>query len=71
MLAPLAGDAQGANSDFYPTLDLLAERTRYMKVNAKGFYEMSSGRFDVAAALTERRIPPGHGEELRRSTSRA
>ena len=57
-LAPLAGDMRGANSDFYPTLDLLAERTRYMKVVAKGFYEMSESRYDVAAALLARRILP-------------
>ncbi len=57
-LAPLARDMQGANSDFYPTLDLLAERTRYMKVVAKGFYEMGEGRYDVAAALMGRRILP-------------
>jgi spermidine synthase len=57
-IAPLAGDAQGANSDFYPTLDLLSERTRYMKVVAKGFYEMSDGRYDVSAALLDRRILP-------------
>jgi spermidine synthase len=57
-LAPLAADPRGANSDFYPTLDLLSERTRYMKVVAKGFYEMSQGRFDVSAALLDRRILP-------------
>jgi spermidine synthase len=57
-IGPLAGDQQGANSDFYPTLDLLTERTRYMKVVAKGFYEMSQGRYDVADALMERRILP-------------
>ena len=57
-LAPIAGDAQGANSDFYPTLDLLSERTRYMKVVAKGFYEMSSGRYDISAALLNRKILP-------------
>ena len=57
-IGPLAGDAQGANSDFYPTLDLLTERTRYMKVVAKGFYEMTQGRYDVADALMERRIVP-------------
>ena len=57
-LAPLAGDLAGANSDFYPTLDLLSERTRYMKVVAKGFYEMSQGRYDVADALLDRRILP-------------
>ena len=57
-IAPLAGDAQGANSDFYPTLDLLTERTRYMKVVAKGFYELTQGRYDVADALMERRVLP-------------
>jgi spermidine synthase len=57
-IAPLASDFQGANSDFYPTLDLLTERTRYMKVVAKGFYELTQGRFDVADALMERRIVP-------------
>jgi hypothetical protein len=57
-IAPLASDEQGANSDFYPTLDLLTERTRYMKVVAKGFYELSQGRYDVAAALMGRRILP-------------
>jgi predicted membrane-bound spermidine synthase len=57
-LAPLAGDFQGANSDFYPTLDLLSERTRYMKVVAKGFYEMGESRYDVSAALLARRILP-------------
>ena len=57
-LAPLADDSQGANSDFYPTLDLLSERTRYMKVVAKGFYEMSDFRYDVSSALRDRRIRP-------------
>jgi predicted membrane-bound spermidine synthase len=58
VMAPLAGDPQGANSDFYPTLDLLTERTRYMKVVAKGFYEMASTRYDISAALAGRRITP-------------
>lgn len=57
-LAPLADDAHGVNSDFYPTLDLLSERTRYMKVVAKGFYELTLGRYDVADALMERRVLP-------------
>lgn len=57
-IAPLASDAQGVNSDFYPTLDLLTERTRYMKVVAKGFYEMTQGRYDVVDALMERRVLP-------------
>ena len=58
VLDPLASEKFGVNSDFYPTLDLLTERTRYMKVVAKGFYELGEGRYDVAAALTGRRILP-------------
>ena len=58
ILTPLAGDPAGANSDFYPTLDLFTERTRYMKTSAKGFYDMDEGRYDVSAALAERRILP-------------
>jgi predicted membrane-bound spermidine synthase len=57
-LAPLVGDGTGANSDFYPVLDLLTERTRYMKEYAKGFEGLNGSRFDVGAALTDRRIPP-------------
>jgi spermidine synthase len=47
-----------ANSDFYPALDLLTERTRYMKEFAKGFEGINGGRFDIGAALTDRRILP-------------
>jgi len=58
VLAPLIGDARGANSDFYPTLDLRTERTRYMKEFAKGFEGLSGSRFDIGAALTQQRILP-------------
>jgi spermidine synthase len=58
VLDPLASETFGLNSDFYPTLDLLTERTRYMKVVAKGFYELGESRYDVAAALMGRRILP-------------
>lgn len=57
-LAPLIGGSRNANSDFFPTLDLSSERTRYMKQFAKGFYGLSENRFDVGAALTDRRILP-------------
>jgi spermidine synthase len=57
-LDPLASEKFGVNSDFYPTLDLLTERARYMKVVAKGFYELGENRYDLAAALMERRILP-------------
>ena len=57
-LAPLIGSAIGANSDFYPVLDLLSERTRYMKEYAKGFEGLNGSRYDVGSALIERRILP-------------
>jgi spermidine synthase len=57
-LAPLL-DSGGvpANSDFAPILDLGAERTRFLRNRATGFLGLSSDRWDVAAALDERRVP--------------
>ena len=59
-LAPMMDgkDEVGANSDFYPTLDLLSEQTRYMKEHAYGFQGLNEGRYDVGAALTGARILP-------------
>ena len=59
-LAPLMESKSdvGANSDFYPTLDLLSEQTRYMKDHAFGFQGLNQGRYDVGAALMEHRILP-------------
>ena len=61
VLVPLIGAGEGANSDFYPTLDLLAERTRYMKEFAKGFEGLNGGSFDIGVALAGRRILPTTG----------
>ena len=58
LLAPLLRSGEGANSDFYPVLDLLAERTRFTREFAKGFKGIADGRFDVGAALAGRRILP-------------
>jgi spermidine synthase len=55
-LAPLLDSFPAVNSDFYPVLDLGAERTRFLKESAYGFLGLSNARFDVAAALTERRV---------------
>ena len=44
-----------ANSDFFPALDLGAERMRFMRESANGYIGLSSGRFDVIAALSGRR----------------
>ncbi len=56
-LAPLVENAQGANSDFFPVLDLAAERTRFMRKNATGFFGMTGERYDIGAALEGRTVP--------------
>jgi predicted membrane-bound spermidine synthase len=53
-LAPLVRRG-GANSDFYPTLDLGAERTRYLDEDARGFVGLSGERFGLATLLEGRR----------------
>jgi hypothetical protein len=50
-LIPLVRIAGNPNSDFYPTLDLNAERTRYMKIDAEGFVGLASGRVNFAAMI--------------------
>jgi len=57
-LAPLIGNGVGANSDFYPNLDLGTELTRYMKQYATGFTGLGDSRFDLGAMLTDTRILP-------------
>src|SRR5204863_1025802 len=47
------------NSDFFPKLDLGAERLRFMRENAEGYTALSTGRFDVVASLSGRREPFG------------
>jgi hypothetical protein len=56
--APLVGMG-GANSDFYPTLDLGAERSRYLKQEASGFISLSGDRFGLARLLEGRRAVAG------------
>jgi len=52
--------AHGApNSDFFPVLDLGAERMRFMHEGADGYTGLTSGRFDIVAALTGRRAEFG------------
>jgi predicted membrane-bound spermidine synthase len=50
-LAPLAKQAS-ANSDFYPVLDLNAERARFNKREAVGFAWLGAERFSVSLALS-------------------
>ena len=55
-LAPLVKGG-GANSDFYPILDLGAERTRYLEEGAAGFAGLSGDRFGIAMLMEHRRAP--------------
>jgi len=57
-LAPLLDDWGQANSDYYPVLDLGAERTRYLRTSARGFASFAAARFDVVAALRGNRLAP-------------
>jgi hypothetical protein len=50
-----------ANSDYYPVLDLGAERARYLRSHATGLEGLGTGRFNVVAAMAERR--EGFGSE--------
>jgi hypothetical protein len=52
---PLIKLAGIANSDFYPTLDLNAERARFMRSAATGFAGLASSRVNVPAMVDGRR----------------
>ena len=54
-LAPLVRGG-GANSDFFPVLDLGAERTRYLKEGAMGFIGLSGDRFALASLIEGGRV---------------
>src|SRR6266536_3082849 len=53
-LEPLVGGG-GGNSDFYPILDLGAERARYLDEDAVGFVGLSADRFSLARLVEGRR----------------
>jgi spermidine synthase len=55
VLEPLLRSNALPNSDFYPTLDLNAERTRYMKSQATGLAGLSTERINLAAIVEGRR----------------
>ena len=55
MLHPYIETQARANSDYYPRLDLGAERTRFLHSYATGLSGLGDGRFDVVAAATGRR----------------
>jgi hypothetical protein len=62
-LAPLVETMGQPNSDYYPVLDLGAERRRFRRDHASGFPALSDEWFNLLASLTGRRAAPG-GEPL-------
>jgi len=54
-LDPLVRSSGVVNSDFYPTLDLNAERTRFMKSQANGLGGLAASRVNFAAMVDGRR----------------
>jgi spermidine synthase len=50
-LSRIIDDAVGANSDFYPLLDLSTEQARYEKRFASGWAGLADDRFDLGAML--------------------
>jgi spermidine synthase len=54
-LDPVLSAGPLPNSDYFPRLDLAAERSRFLDSFASGFYGFCEDRFDVVAALEGRR----------------
>jgi predicted membrane-bound spermidine synthase len=57
-LAPLLGQSGLANSDYFPILDLGAERRRYRHDVAAGFPGLSADWFNLLATMRRRRSAP-------------
>jgi hypothetical protein len=57
-LGPVLAVDSASNSDFYPQLDLRAERARFLGVEAGAFTSMQTDRFVLADAMAGRRIAP-------------
>ena len=58
-LEPLLVSMEQPNSDFYPVLDLGAERRRFRHDAAVGFRGLSAEWYNLLASLNGRRIGPG------------
>ena len=56
-LHPYLASYPAVNSDYFPTLDLGTERTRFLHVVADGVTSLGIGRFDAIAAMSGRRQP--------------
>jgi len=58
VLAPLLHGWGQPNSDFYPVLDLGAERARYRQELARGFTGFATERVDLGEVVSLRRVEP-------------
>ncbi len=58
VLLPLLAGFGQPNSDFYPVLDLGAERARYLARTARGFATFATERVDIGAPVSLRRFGP-------------
>ncbi|HEV8176979.1 MAG TPA: hypothetical protein VGP44_04755, partial [Gemmatimonadales bacterium] len=58
-LGPLLESYGQPNSDFYPVLDLGAERARFRKDYAAGFPALSNDWFNLLTSMRGRRVTPG------------
>lgn len=58
-LAPLVESGIPANSDYYPLLDLAAERARFLRTQATGILGLGIDRFALGPALSGYRTPFG------------
>lgn len=55
-LGPMLARDSASNSDFYPQLDLRAERARFLGLQAEAFFTMQADRFVLADAISERQV---------------
>src|SRR5439155_7338702 len=68
-LSPLVATVR-PNSDFAPALDLGAEKARYLLTHATGFEKLNDSSFDIAAALSGRRMPLASDAEVLANVAR-
>ena len=63
-LAPLLDTWEQPNSDFYPVLDLGAERRRFRRDMAGGFNGLSADWFNLVASIRKHRVGPMHEQQM-------
>jgi spermidine synthase len=62
-LSPLVATVR-PNSDFAPVMDLNGEKARYLLTDAVGFESLNDSSFDIASAMSDRRMPLATDEEV-------